>query len=182
MSDKWWIPRNPEELDPEKAEPWLHPAVILYIESLLKPHFRVLEHGAGGSTFWLAERVKEVVTIESDASWFHRVKGLAPKNVNLIYWDQPTVPEEVEPLFDLFLIDGRRDHRPFYVDVSYELVRKGGIVILDNYNRPEYLNAVNRIRKAAKHYITFLVNPVHHKFSNTEFYRLKGGRGEEAWI
>ena len=51
----WFSPSRPNNVKPI---PWLPPAAVNYLDQLLSPEMRVLEYGAGGSTLWLAERVK----------------------------------------------------------------------------------------------------------------------------
>ena len=56
------------KLYPEK--PFYSPSAIRKIESLLNTNSRVFEWGSGISTIWYAKRVKELVSIEHDKTWF----------------------------------------------------------------------------------------------------------------
>ena len=57
-------------LDDER--PWITFRAIQWLRSYLQPEMRVFEYGAGGSTLFLAKRVRELVSVEHDES-FHSV-------------------------------------------------------------------------------------------------------------
>lgn len=133
MSDKpWYAPRSPDEII---SVPWLHADAVDYMDTLLQPDWRVLEHGGGGSTLWFAELVKDVVTIEHDLYWRLKLRDIAPGNVTLLERVPENAPEEG---FDLFMIDGEREMRGSCIIRARLYVRPGGWVVLDNANRPEY--------------------------------------------
>jgi len=168
---KWYEPTNPENVIPV---PWLHPAVVAYMDMLIKPDWTILEHGAGGSTLWFAERAAKVVSIESNMQWVDKLSAIAPKNV--IFANEVMGDE----LFDLILIDGQpRESRIKWAMRAPELTKPGGVVVFDNCNRVEYAKSRGFLRGSAEHYITFEVNPPGHSQSVTEMYRMPGGR---CWI
>ena len=170
---KWWKPGAPGEL---RSTPWLHPAAVAYIEMLLEPKFRVLEHGGGGSTLWFSDRVAEVVTHEHDDEYLLALSKVVPDNVSLRR-DKPH-GHDLEPhSFDLMLIDGTRDNRVPWAMQAAELVKPGGVVVFDNPNRPDhnYPRGRNYLRAVSAHHITFEVNPPGHSYATTDFYRMPGG-------
>ncbi len=61
--------------------PWMTTAEIKAIELMLNPDWHVLEYGSGGSTAWLAARVRQVTSIEHDQCWANDFNQL-PKNVD----------------------------------------------------------------------------------------------------
>jgi predicted O-methyltransferase YrrM len=140
---------------------------------------RVLEHGAGGSTLWLAERVKVVVSIEHDLKWREQVRQLAPANVVML----TALPEPVRqvsgepdtmPLrdYDLLFIDGERMERGKCLKMTHLYVKPSGWVVLDNANRPEYAEEREGLRKYAKLKARFDNNIPCSKFFVTEFWQL----------
>lgn len=54
------------------ARPWITFTAARFLEELLSPEWRVFEYGAGGSTLFFAERVRELITVEHDQDWLHR--------------------------------------------------------------------------------------------------------------
>ncbi len=53
--------------------PWICFAAIRYLKGILSPSMRVWEFGSGGSTLFFANRVSEVVSVEHNPEWYHRV-------------------------------------------------------------------------------------------------------------
>ncbi len=147
--------------------PWLPYLAIQYIDCWLEKDMNVFEWGAGGSTFWLAERVKSVTTIEHDLDY--KFDSL-PDNVTLYYilpddgalGDDPANPHHYRSRaignvnfkayasiidtfgsFDLILIDGRARASCLYHAVSK--VNRGGFVVVDNTERDYYLAQTGRL-------------------------------------
>lgn len=49
--------------------PWISFAAADFLESVLSKDMRVFEYGSGGSTFFFADRVREVISVEHDRDW-----------------------------------------------------------------------------------------------------------------
>lgn len=128
------------------VEPWITPLAIAFFEGILKPEFRVLEHGSGGSTLWLAERVSEVVSVETNEKWRDGIlarlgdMGLRDKVLSFSSW-----PKRSEALgkFDLVFIDGEpvEDRTQALGDAFDYYVKLGGWVVLDNFNHGSIIEA-----------------------------------------
>lgn len=137
---KWSKPSKPEEIKPI---PWLGSSVITRLSEIITKDFRVIEHGAGGSSLWFAERVNFVMTIENNKGWYDEVLKQKPDNMVLIFnnWDGP--PDnwiDYKP-FDLLLIDGEPvEERGLWISQCKKMVKSNGWVVLDNANRPEYIH------------------------------------------
>jgi predicted O-methyltransferase YrrM len=123
-----------------RPELWLVPEASRFLATIIKPEFRVLETGAGGSTIWFARRCASVVSYEHNPAWYDRVKraleqaGL--KNVDLRF--RPEYGEkgvEVFPgkSFDLILVDGVG--RCLIISSTIPLLKSGGYLVLDNSDR-----------------------------------------------
>jgi len=121
-----------------------------FLENPYHPlRFKSLEWGSGGSTIWLSQRTKSVVTIEHDRDWIEKTQGELDKygiyNVSLIWrgLDQGYVefvdayPDEN---FDIIMIDGRR--RSDCIRHAIPKLRCGGALVLDNSERAEYQEAM----------------------------------------
>lgn len=179
----WWEKSRAPGDALAARQPWLHPAVVLYLDYLIQPDWKVLEHGSGGSTLWLADRAAQVVSIEHDPVWLQGVVAAAPTNV-AVYPPGRAKEAEAQAPFDLMIIDGDTGSRAIWCEKVSKLVRPGGIVVLDNYNRTEYIEAEAQLTAAAAHRITFETSPIGHLYANTAFYRMPGGRlqDSETWI
>ena len=166
---KWWQRSNTAEIKPV---PWLSPRAVEYFESLLNPEMRVLEHGSGGSTLWLASRVASVTSIEGDADWQTAVRSQAPANVTVKSLNEFDV-ESVFHEFDLVLIDGEplEDRCIFLANAPF-LLKAGGIVVLDNANRPQYADDREALKEYASSRFTIDANEPGTSFLVTDFYRL----------
>lgn len=175
----WWEASTPDNF---RAVPWMHPAAVMYLESLLAASMTVIEHGSGGSTMWLAARVEYVDSYEHDAAWIDVLRKRAQDNVII---HGPDARPPIGMTCDLLLVDGERSARPEWLDAGKDgLVKSGGIIILDNSNRPEYEKARDILRCYSAHYVTIAPAPVasmkHPQYSHTEFYRMPGGNID--WI
>ena len=126
--------------------PWLGPEAIEFFQGILRPGFRVLEHGAGGSTIWLARRVAWLTSMEHDPSWLAAVEralvesGLRHKAAVV------RVPIAQEPDFkdragaaiasgrrwDLVYVDGHVSGRAFVIELGAQQLRPGGWMVIDN--------------------------------------------------
>jgi predicted O-methyltransferase YrrM len=171
---EWYKPSPPGKILPQ---PWLSPEATDYLASILAPEMTVLEHGAGGSTLWLAERVKQVIAVEHNPDWFATLKEIVPSNVTLVYRDKAGIPGvilDVYAPFDLALIDGEPvEHRAEYIRSAPQLVHPGGWLVLDNANRPEYAGARGELMRVAEPVKRIDGNPApNFKFLVTEFYRM----------
>jgi len=126
------------------AYPWLTEGAIAYLDSHLPSDARVLEFGAGGSTIWLAQRVRQLYSVEHQQKWLRQVQATLVLHgldsvVDLRFRPTPYdkvcqefIPESV----DLVLIDGR--DRVLCAQAAKQLVKHGGILMLDNAERARY--------------------------------------------
>lgn len=172
MSNRQWFnPSKPEEIEPI---PWLHTDVIQYLENIIQPDFEVLEFGAGGSTLWFAERVREIISVENREEWRQEVNkrltgsNIAIKTIGNIF------PFGEYRRFDLLFIDGEPvGERATWIMTAPKLVKSGGWVVLDNANRREYEKEREWLKGQAAfcESIDRNTNPSVH-FLVTDFYRM----------
>ena len=167
---KWYDPSTPDVV---ADKPWLHDATIKYLMALLRPDMTVLEHGSGGSTVWLERECHVAVTsIESDPDWYAEIIR-RKSGAKMILWDsRVNLPSLPDAPYDVMIIDGEPvEDRALYIRSALRLVKRGGLVILDNCNRPEYAQEREALQKKCDYYVTIMTHPG--KYLNTEFYRLK---------
>jgi predicted O-methyltransferase YrrM len=130
-------------------DPWLTPAAIRLLRSLLRPGDRGVEFGSGRSTVWFAARVAHLTSVEHDAGWHATVsarlaeRGLTNVDYILAPRDQPdehgqlsgytrTADRFCDASIDFALIDGLyRDHA---ARLMMPKITPGGLLIIDNVN------------------------------------------------
>jgi tRNA A58 N-methylase Trm61 len=130
-----------------ESKPWLVPAAVQFLGTILRPDFVVFETGSGGSTLWLADRVSKVFSFEHDAEWFNEInKEIKKKNIqNVVLTLAPDYPKHGFSLkdmqFDFILVDGRG--RVKTIKTIFSSLRSGGYLCLDNSERPRYQSAID---------------------------------------
>lgn len=149
----------------EAKLPWINHFAFERLQTLIRPDFRVLEFGSGGSTMYFKEHTSFVYSIEHDAKWFEEVQSKVKdsQHVELKLINPEVGPEAVEKYksinglftkglsfksyshgadqfpdesFDLLLIDGRA--RSKCLKNSISKLKPGGILIFDNSDRESY--------------------------------------------
>jgi hypothetical protein len=137
--------------------PALAPGAVKYMDRALKEIAAPVagEWGAGRSTLWLASRVSKMVSVEHDPEWYGVMsKELAKRgasHVSLALRDEASDAYADGMLstgvkaFDLLLIDGRR--RGECAAVARKSIKKNGIIVVDNSNRPEYSEFMSALGK-----------------------------------
>ncbi len=60
----------------DKDAPWLSPAAVAILNSILSPSMVGFEFGSGRSTIWIAKKIKNLVSIEHNREWFNKISGI----------------------------------------------------------------------------------------------------------
>lgn len=125
--------------------PWLTSESIKFLEDFFIHHHsaRMLEFGSGNSTVWFAQRGAFVTSIEHDIRWYTQVQQLCIQkkitnvDLRLIQHNYASICATFESnTFDIILVDGKDRIR--CVEESMRLVKPGGILMLDDAERPSY--------------------------------------------
>jgi predicted O-methyltransferase YrrM len=130
-------------------DPWLTPAAIAMLGSLLRPEDTGVEFGSGRSTLWFATRVAALTSVEHDEQWYQAVaarlkdRGLGNVDYILAPEDQP-LDRGGESAYaraalafpdsgiDFALVDGH--YRDYSAKLVLPKIRPGGMLIIDNAN------------------------------------------------
>ena len=123
--------------------PWLTFGAIIFLESIIKKDFKILEFGSGGSTLFFSKLAKSVRSYETNEGWYKKVLEKTKKidNIELIYSDRKGMSNGIKSFpdeyFDIILIDSdpTRSKRLDLANMSKNKVKIGGYLILDNYQR-----------------------------------------------
>jgi predicted O-methyltransferase YrrM len=144
----WWRARRGET--PER--PWIVPAAIGYLRRRIRSDWSVLELGAGRSTPWFARRAGRVLSLEDNEFWADETRGrlrqLGLQTVDLRRLPVEDFAAEVDALadvsFDLVVVDFLEAPTVTRIDVlkpALRKVRPGGLLLLDDSDRPGYSEA-----------------------------------------
>lgn len=141
-------------------KPWLTKEAVKFLDSIIHSKYRVLEFGSGSSTIYFAERVKHVCSVEHAKVW-HEAVGYALEDKGLKNTCRFLIPDPITSVnyrkyilnlnkyisrcpneaFDIVLVDGRK--RDICIRYSSFCVKKGGWLILDNYDTEKSQKAVD---------------------------------------
>jgi hypothetical protein len=130
--------------------PWFTYPAIEFLKQIDFRDKSVFEWGAGYSTVFWASRAKEVVSIETESSWYRKIQDLVGQNVVLIL-SKPSVDAYVDHInkfakFDIIVIDGTGESRVECCRKAIGKVNNGGMIILDNSDL--WLNSASVLRSA----------------------------------
>jgi predicted O-methyltransferase YrrM len=151
--------------------PWITFRAIDWLNDFLRPSMCVFEFGAGGSTLFLAKRASQIWSVEHDESFYEivqkRLDGLSQQSCELMlrkpvpcldrsvefasYQDRykgmcfesyvKSIDRRPDRSLDLVLVDGRA--RLACVRRAVPKVKPGGVIMLDNSDRPSYAEAAD---------------------------------------
>ncbi len=166
--------------------PWLVPDAIPFIEGLIAPGAKVFEFGAGNSTVWFARMGAQVHSVEGRPEWGKivaerltrdRLESQVTLTVAAVTDDFNTAPEEIARYvsvidafapgtFDAVLVDGH--FRVACLERSFDKVREGGYLILDNSDVADVADLTRRLKP-------YLVRHFENGIWRTSVYRAPQG-------
>jgi hypothetical protein len=139
--------------------PWFSYSAILFLEERLSRDMHVFEYGAGNSTLWFAQRVGKVVSLEADADWYERLKGVAPPNVDLntLLYDEDGAfcryVQRYPKCFDIIVVDAR-DRIRCALNAGAGL-KDGGVIVWDDTHQPHNREGCRRLRARGYRHVDF---------------------------
>ncbi|MDB9306649.1 glycosyltransferase [Nodularia spumigena CS-591/12] len=125
--------------------PWYTYPAIEFIEDKIKHDSIVFEFGGGQSTLWWSQRVKQVISIESDEGWFNQINQQMPPNVNLnLQSDEKKYADCIlaypDKYFDVIIVDGI--NRNGCLENSLAKLKENGLLIFDNTDDHRYDSSI----------------------------------------
>lgn len=94
---KKWIEFQKDGMSPISAEiPWISFEAIDYLDQNLTPTMTAFEYGSGGSSVYLARRLKHLTSVEHNADWFAAVCTTMAER-DLFNWSGHHIPAEEGP-------------------------------------------------------------------------------------
>jgi len=146
--------------------PWFSYAATDFLDTFLERHMTAFEYGSGGSTVFLAKRIKSVISVEDNPTWSDLVSrrlkdnGLTNVTLKLHRFDVKNpvgfdtsdylraLPDEK---FEVIIIDASEElcpDRPICFRHAEERVKPGGIIVLDDswrYAEPRRSSTAKRV-------------------------------------
>ena len=116
---------------------------LIYIMLKLIKAKNILEIGTcvGYSTFWLARSLQDggkVISIEKSTEHYNIAKSNLEASsekdkIELINDDASNIEKYVSGIeFDAIFIDANKQAYPLYLDIAYNLLKSGGLIVADN--------------------------------------------------
>ena len=179
LAQSGWL-RSMQELKVQdgagKPLPWYTIPFVDFLDPRIGRSWRIFEYGAGASTFYYAERVDEVWTVEHDAAFAAELRPRLPGNVHLLVHPENSdayagAPGEMPAAADFISIDGRDRVRCLARAVGR--LSPAGVLVLDDSERSEYASGIATLRAAGFRSLEFwgiAVGTIDRKCT-TVFYR-----------
>jgi hypothetical protein len=126
--------------------PWMNYSIVRLLEERLSGNLTLFEYGSGYSTFFYANKVKKVTSVEYDKEWYDKIKAQIPENVNLIFQKNDIngnycrTINSTENQYDVVIVDGR--DRVNCVKQSIQCLSKKGLILLDDSQRVKYQEGI----------------------------------------
>lgn len=128
-----------------KELPWVTYSFIDFIKPRLHNKLRVFEYGSGSSTLFYARLVHNIVSVEHDKDWYNKILSAKPANAEMIFTELCPDGEysrkaaSLNQPFDIIIVDGR--DRVNCCKHSVKALSAGGVLVLDDSERPDYQEA-----------------------------------------
>lgn len=125
--------------------PWVTYSFIDFIQNRLHSQLAVFEYGSGNSTLFYAKKVKRVVSVEHDESWYRKLANEKIENAELIFCRldmgglYSKKAASLNEKFDVIIVDGR-DRVNCCIHAINALTEQG-VIVLDDSEREVYEDA-----------------------------------------
>jgi len=131
--------------------PWISIPTIEILKEKDLSGLTVFEFGSGNSTIWFSKRVKNIISIEHDKSWFEFVQKLININNSKIFFKELSYDGDYSKAIlnyeniDIVLVDGR-DRSNCLINSINKLSNRG-VIILDDSQRENYQKAIKLVKE-----------------------------------
>ncbi len=168
----------------QAKEPWISPACVRFLNSILTKNMKGLEYGSGISTLYFAQKAGHLASIEHDKLWHELIKSMLTKtrlmNVEyiLIPPERPESKKMIEHRYKAEFDAENLNYKAYFEHVSnfpdnhfdfilidgrarvecsrraMDKLKSGGIFILDNSERLRYRPVHEMLENWQKVYTT----------------------------
>lgn len=128
-----------------KPLPWMTYPFIEFITNRLKTKFTLFEYGTGNSTFFWANKIAKVYSVEHNQEWYKKIIKSVPNNViiSLETDDYHKSINKFSKKFNIISIDGIERIECMLISVNF--LEQDGVIILDDSDRVEYQEGINSL-------------------------------------
>jgi hypothetical protein len=127
--------------------PWFTYPAVEFLKERLNKELNIFEYGCGNSTLFFSERIKEIISVETDFEWYNKIKPKLKSNCSLIFYDEKSADYDYEETikqfnkkFDIIVVDAIKRNEVIKVSVDY--LNTGGVIILDNSDVKDYKTGI----------------------------------------
>lgn len=130
----------------QNAIPWMNFNIVELLDQRLNKSLSLFEFGSGYSTYFYANRVRCVTSLEYDKHWYQLLKPQVSESVDLVFQqedidgDYCRVIVEQKKKFDVVVVDGR--DRVNCIKQSFTALSERGVILLDDSQRERYLEGI----------------------------------------
>lgn len=157
--------------------PWVTYSFIDFIADRIQKEHTIFEFGSGNSTLYYAKRALKVVSVEHDKAWFDKISATKPSNSEMIFCELQTggdyskMPANMGQKFDIIIVDGRDRVNCCYQSLT--ALSEGGVVVLDDSERENYIAAISFFKKEGFKELSFSgISPgLFYRKSTSVFYK-----------
>ena len=135
----------------------------------------VFEYGGGDSSIYYGKHAKAVYGVDDSIEYVNCIRGYALNNVFIKYrsaLDEYINSINEQPfLFDIVIVDGA--YRDECIKASINKIKKGGILIVDNWMQPEVYMASTEVQQLVTRYEHHIFKQPDHKYWQTLYAIIK---------
>ncbi len=114
--------------------PWYTKPFLIELISMDTSNWKVFEYGCGDSTIWWRKHCKTIISVDGNRNWADKTQSYFVEDKDgYINFPKNFIEDQ---LFDCIIIDGDpMEWRDECTSVALECLKKGGLLIIDNYNQ-----------------------------------------------
>ena len=126
--------------------PWLTGGAVKFLMKYLNKDMGVLEFGCGASTVWMSKRVAWITAVDNSQAWTIETEKKIQYPNYIMCRKRPynNIFVNATLKVDFILVDGRDRVECFRSE--YHTLKPGGVIMLDNSERPEYKECFDMVK------------------------------------
>lgn len=160
-----------------EAQPWLSVEANIFLKQRINSSLNIFEYGSGNSSIFFSKECNTVNSIEHDKRWYDAAKKDLQAFSNISLHLEENIDKYILAIvktgkhFDLIIVDGVERNQ--CAEQGFKCLSEGGILVLDDSERPEYKPTFEMAKKLGFRELSVfgLALGINHLKSTTFFYR-----------